>query len=613
MFKQPICFEIWGGDAGKYRLRDHNGNPVDNSPEDTCDRVAKALAEVEPSDQEKWFDKFRSIMGTKFAGGGRIMANAGSKSYKKQASLINCVVSSQFADSMESIMDLAKEAALTLKAGCGIGYDFSPLRPKGAHVFGAGTGTSGVVSFMNVFDAVCSTILSGGDRRGAQLGALDVQHPDIEEFITAKRGDGVLRYFNVSSLMTDKFMRAIENKEKWELWFWEKSRDILHIDEGQIKTIKKDDIPFRHSEYNYFRFAEDHNEVKYGNCTANDLFVKRIYKTVDANELFDLITKSTYNFNDPGTLFIDTVNNNNNLWFIETIRTCNPCGEQNLSPQSCCLLGSMVLPTYIENTFDDNVSFNWKKFSQDIRIANRALDNVVEINKLPLLELDRNLRYQRRHGLGFTGLGSAINMMRMIYGSKDSVDFSEKVMLILAQESLLENIEVAKEKGPAPVFASTENRRHFISSGYMKRLLNTFGNKDQIVSDIIKYGVRWSHATSVAPTGTMSLTWGNNCSNGIEPVFANSYLRNIRYAGKKTKVQQEVFDYAFFEWKQKYGDKSLPDYWRTTDNLTIEDHMAIQSVVQKWCDSSISKTINIPTNYPYEKFKEVYFTAWKMG
>jgi ribonucleoside-diphosphate reductase alpha chain len=227
MFKQKICFEIWGGENGKYKLKDSAGNEIDKTPQDTCDRVSKALSDVENSDEKRiyWHDKFKDIMGTKFSGGGRIMANAGSKNYKKEVSLINCVVSSQFADSMESIMDLAKEAALVLKSGCGIGYDFSPLRPKGAHVFGSGSGTSGVLSFMKVFDTICSTILSGGGRRGSQLGALDIQHPDIEDFIVAKRQDGELRYFNISALITDRFMNAVINNESWDLWFLEKIKD----------------------------------------------------------------------------------------------------------------------------------------------------------------------------------------------------------------------------------------------------------------------------------------------------------------------------------------------------------------------------------------------------
>lgn len=991
MFKQKICFDIWGGEAGKYRLFDNEGNAVDTTPQDTCSRVARALANVEMY-PEQWFDKFNNIIGTKFAGGGRIMANAGSKKYKKEVSLINCVVSSQLADSMEALMDIAKEAALILKAGCGIGYDFSPLRPKGARVYGAGAGTSGVISFMKVFDTICSTILSGGGRRGSQLGALDIQHPDVEEFITAKRQDGVLRYFNISILITDQFMHAVQNKEKWDLWFWEKIRNGFVPNSEDVKIIKKNDIPFRYPDFKYFKFASDHTEVVYKNCTDTDIFSKRIYKTIDAADLFEKITKSTYTFNDPGFLLIDKVNHENNLWFTETIRTSNPCvtgdtrlhtnlglvtvkelydsqasiqctvdnrtlhehlneetmgvsikealpifktsdnaqifkittkagyeikatkwhkfytqkgkielkdlqvgdtlytqsgvgqfgsqgsyelgfvygmlvgdghfkkdkgawstvislwdndrslsdklenyikilvndvetfntnnrhyeqhfyaiedrneirlgsillarklialgvnpenkyqlpnfiwqgnkecvsgflqglfqsdghvdyqqkhhceirlnssdpdllkdiqillsnfgifasiylrrkehdkmmpngkngqqlyhcknnyeiiisagsrdlfmkyigfassyktnkydiftkesqriktqwfsttissieyvnnepvydttqndhhslifngiltgncGEQVLGPQSNCLLGSMILPAYVNNAFTNEASFDWVQYIQDVRIANRALDNVVEINNLPLKALNDNLQFQRRHGLGFTGLGSALNMLKISYGSKDSIKFAEKIMLTMAQASLLENIDVAAEKGCAPAFATLENRRYFMQSGYMKRLLDTFENKDKIIAQIETIGIRWSHATSIAPTGTMSLTWGNNCSNGIEPIFANSYLRNIRVQGKKTKIQEEVFDYAYFEWKQKHGDKPVPSYWRTTDNLNIDDHINVQSVVQKWCDASISKTINVPTDYLYDDFKNVYFNAWKNG
>jgi ribonucleotide reductase alpha subunit len=747
MFKQPICYEIWGGSNGKYRLRDHKGEPVDQTPDDTCNRVSRALADVELNDKEKWYEKFRSIIGTRFAGGGRIMANAGATGYKKEVSLINCCVSQQISDSLESIADVVKEAALVLKAGCGIGYDFSTLRPKGAMVFGAGAGTSGVVSFMKIFDATCGTILSGGGRRGSQMGALDCQHPDIEEFVKAKRQDGVLRYFNVSALITDRFMSAVENDEMWELWFWEKIRDRKKENiSGEIKIINRNDIPFNYPEYNFFSYAEDHNEVSYKNCTIDDVFIKKIYKTMKARELFDLIIKSTYDFNDPGFLSIDRVNYENNLWFCETIRVSNPCqpayaklltpkgifilgevnigdiiwsgkqwtkitnkictgikkvyayetlagifygtenhkvvsngikkevkdvksidisphpnnilsnyetilpinwidnityigeeevfditveaeehtywtdgllvsncGEQFLPPHGSCLLGSIILTLYIKNQFEDNVSFDWEQYTKDIRVANRALDNVVEINNLPLKEFDEYLRYTRRHGLGFTGLGSLFNLLGIAYGSEESISFAEKLMLIMAQQSLLENIEVAKEKGAAPVFSSIESRELFMQSGYMKRLFETFDNKEQIISDILQYGIRWSHATAIAPTGTMSLTWGNNCSNGIEPIFANSYLRNIRAAGKKTKTQEEVFDYAYLEWKNKYGDKPLPDYWRTTENLSIEEHTSIQTVVQKWCDTSISKTINVPTDYPYDKFKDVYINAWKNG
>jgi ribonucleoside-diphosphate reductase alpha chain len=289
------------------------------------------------------------------------------------------------------------------------------------------------------------------------------------------------------------------------------------------------------------------------------------------------------------------------------------CGEQPLHPLTSCLLGSMILPPYVSNGFEKNASFDFDQLAKDVRIATRALDNVVEINNLPLKEMQEEILSKRRHGLGFTGLGSTLNMLCVSYGSDESLEFSEKVMLIIAQQGLLENISLAKEKGCAPIFSTEKNRKLVLESIYLKRLLNTFDNKDELIQDILQYGLRFSHATSIAPTGTMSMSWGNNCSNGIEPVFANSYMRNVRSFGKKTKTQEEVFDYAFFLWKEKFVNKALPKYWKTTDDLKVMDHLKIQSVVQKWCDSSISKTINIPENYSFEDFQKVYLDGWKLG
>jgi ribonucleoside-diphosphate reductase alpha chain len=613
MFKQNISFEVWGGDAGKYRLRDNKNNPLENSPEETCDRVVKALANIESDNKEHWLEQFKSITGIKFAGGGRIMANIGAGSYKKETSPINCTVMRQIPDSLSGIMDIAKEAALTLKFGCGVGYDFSTIRPKGSYVFGAGAATSGVISFMKIFDAICSTIMSGGARRGAQMGCLDISSPEIEDFITEKRKDGALRYFNLSVLISDDFMNAVVNDKNWDLWFWEKLTDKEDIDSNKICLIKKNDIPYNHKEYNYFSFDKDHAEVVYANCTIDTVFKKKIFKTIKAKDLFDLIMKSTYNFWEPGFLLIDRANRENTLYFCETFRCSNPCGEQFLHPHSACLLGSMILPSYIKNAFEENASFDFDQFSKDIRIASRLLDNVVELNNLPLEPMRDEIINKRRHGLGFTGLGSLLNMMKMPYGSKESLELLDKISYTLAKESLLENIALAKEKGCAPIFSSKEARRLVIKSDYLSRLIDTFENKESIKKDILEYGLRYSHATSIAPTGTLSLTWGNNCSNGIEPVFANSYLRNIRDPNKKTKVQEEVFDYAFFLWKEKYKDKKLPSYWRTTDSLGVMDHLKIQTVAQKWCDSAISKTINIPNDYPYDKFKDVYLEGWKLG
>jgi ribonucleoside-diphosphate reductase alpha chain len=613
MFKQNISYETWGGENGKYRLKNRLGESLEETPFDTCKRVSKSLADIEKSDKEYWNKQFNSIMGTKFAGGGRVMANAGATEHKKETSPINCTVMRQIPDSMAGIMDVAKEAAITLKAGCGVGYDFSPIRPKGAYVYGAGAETSGVISFMKIFDSVCSTVMSGGSRRGAQMACLDISSPDIEEFITAKRQDGVLRYFNCSVLITDKFMQAVEEDKDWDLWFWSKNYDQLDMENIEIKNIRKDDIPYSHPQFSYFRYEKDHNEVVYGNCTTKDIFVKKVYKTVKAKYLFDLITKSTYNFWEPGFILIDRVNIENNLYFCETIRCTNPCGEQPLHPLTSCLLGSMILPPYVNNAFETNSSFDFDQLAKDVRIATRALDNVVEINNLPLKEMQEEILSKRRHGLGFTGLGSVLNMLCIPYGSEESLQFSEKIMLIIAQQGLLENIDLAKEKGSAPIFSTEKNRKLVLESAYLKRLLNTFDNKNELVQNILKYGLRFSHATSIAPTGTMSLSWGNNCSNGIEPVFANSYMRNVRLAGKKTKTQEEVFDYAFFLWKEKFGNKPIPKYWRTTDDLKVMDHLKIQSVVQKWCDSSISKTINIPEDYSFEDFQKVYLDGWKLG
>ena len=1078
MFKQNVSFEVWGGAAGKYRLRDNNGDPLENTPEDTCNRVATALSNIETSKQEYWLEQFKSILGHKFAGGGRIMANIGAGAYKKETSPINCTVLRQIPDSMNGIMDIAKEAALLLKSGCGVGYDFSSIRPKGSHVFGAGAATSGVISFMKIYDAICSTIMSGGGRRGAQMACLDISSPEIEDFIVEKRKDGSLRYFNCSILITDDFMNAVVDDLDWDLWFWEKMPDT-EVPTSEVCLIKKCDIPYNHSEFNYFSFDADHTEVVYENCTTTTLYKKKVFKTVKAKYLFDLVMTSTYNFWEPGFVLIDKSNRENTLYFCEIFRATNPCfsgdtliavadgrnavsikelaeadkdvpvysvdkitgevsikmgrhpritgsneklvrvmlddgtyldttpnhkfvlldgseieaknlkngdslprftksleavkkgskdyyaihsntndtskkifehrliakfnnkdewnskyseikgngfiktgglvvhhkdynqlnnspdnlqimtfkdhcvlhgqidqcgekngrysgvssseikrhaliltrllnrrfsdeewrvyaknnklpqqfskfrvndlgtlrqlailcalelkidnsefvnldprvvrsyqsmieqgynaqivdgevfvdkacetckktfninfsyreqsfcssmcsslyfrqdpvkierqriaidkynsekmekirnkqikvysdlkfalnraplfkefaiackqlslphrvgkvlkfgfksfsalkkaaelynhkvvsiieldgehtvynitvddnhtvgiitgskekngslsysgvyvaqcGEQPLAGQSSCLLGSMVLPAYAKNAFENAASFDFDTFAKDVRIASRLLDNVVEVNNLPLEQMRIEIKNKRRHGMGFTGLGSLLNMLGMPYGSEDSLILLDKISYILAKESLLENISLAKEKGCAPIFTTKEARQLVIKSAYLERLIDTFDNKEDIIKDILEYGLRYSHATSIAPTGTLSLTWGNNCSNGIEPVFANSYLRNIRDPNKKTKVQEEVFDYAYFLWKEKFGNKKLPAYWRTTDNLDVMDHLKIQATAQKWCDSAISKTINVPSDYPFDKFKDVYLNGWKMG
>tara|TARA_R110002020_G_scaffold50716_9_gene143395 strand:+ start:117495 stop:119555 length:2061 start_codon:yes stop_codon:yes gene_type:complete len=610
MFKQNISFDVWGGESGKYRLKDANGNNIDESPQDTCFRVAKALALGE-EDPSRWEGEFASILGTRFAGGGRIMANIGAQEYKKDVSPINCTVMRQIPDSMSGIMNTVGDAALALKSGCGVGYDFSTIRPKGSHVFGAGAETSGVISFMKIFDATCATVMSGGGRRGAQMGCLDIQHPEVESFISCKREAGMLRYFNLSVLITDAFMTAVENNEGWDLWFWEKDSD--YNSGGSVFVIEVEDIPFNHPEEKYFSFSKSHAEVLSGNCDIDTVFKKTVFKTVRARELFDLIMESTYDFAEPGFILIDRINKENNLWFVESIRATNPCGEQPLAPNAACLLGSMILTSYVRGAFKKKASFDWDLLKRDVRVANRLLDNVVDVNNLPLEEMREQIISKRRHGLGFTGLGSVLNMLGMRYGSEESVEFSEKISLVLASESLLESINIAEEKGCAPVLKSKKSREMLVSSGYMKRLLGEIDADGSIKQMILKNGLRWSHATSIAPTGTLSLTWGNNCSNGIEPSFSNSYLRNVRVSGKKTKVQEEVCSYEYYLWKDKFGDDDLPTWWSITDDLETADHVRIQAAVQKWCDSSISKTINVPADFSFDKFKDVYISGWKSG
>lgn len=610
MFKQKISQEIW---EDKYQLKDKKENAVDLTPEDTCDRVAKKLASQEIN-SEQWYPQFKDLLvGGYFSGGGRIMANIGGEAYKKETSAINCVVSRQIPDSMEGIFECVKEAALVLRSGAGIGYDFSTLRPQGALVEGVGSPTSGMLNFVAVFNTTCSTVLSGGSRRGAQMGALDISHPNIKEFITKKREAGQLRYFNLSVLVSDTFLEAVEADKNWDLWFWVRTDETP--DSPMVKVIKKNDIPYAHPEYEYFSFAEDHVECVYSKRKTTDVFRKTVYETLKAKELFKLITKSTYEFNDPGFLLISTINRENNLWFEETIRTTNPCGEIPMAPFSSCLLGSSILCKYAIGIYTDKASFDWDLYKQHIQIATRLLDNVIEIGNLPLPELDERLKYQRRHGMGFTGLGSLLNMIGIPYNSQEALDIAEKITLILAQEGLKANVQLAKEKGPAPFAKTIENRKLFLQSEYIKRLLSTFSEEEanEIVCDIMQYGARFTHHSSLAPTGTMSLTFGNNCSNGLEPVYCPSYFRNIRIPGKKTKTQEEVFDLSFYEWEQLNPGKPLPSTYREVKDLSVDDHINMQAVIQKWIDAACSKTINVPSDMKYEDFKDVYMKAWKAG
>jgi len=642
-FKQPISKEIW---ASKYQLKDKDGNPVENDIMDTFNRVASKLSESEENN-EYWKEKFLNLMiSGKFIGAGRIISNAGAEKYKNNTSLINCTVMNQIPDSMEGIMQVVKESARTLQRGSGVGYDFSTIRPKGALVRGVGSGTSGPLSFMEIYDKMCFTIQSAGGRRGAQMGLMDCQHPDIMDYIKAKREDGKLRQFNLSVLVTKNFMNAVINNELWELWFWERksSLDTDSIEKNLIKTIKKGDIPYNHSKYNYFQYSKEHIEVEFGNIDPSEVFVKKVYERIPAQKIWNLIMKSTYDYAEPGFILIDEVNKKNNLWWLETIRATNPCGEQPLPPNGACLLGSMILPAYVKEPFTENSYFDYEEFQKDIRIAARLLDNVVEYNGLPLDNQVQEILEKRRHGMGFTGLGNTFSMLRVAYGSDKSVEITAKISKMLAEENYYAGIELGEEKGIARVL----DKFYSLEESYLKRIEQKFNKKDLSLFkkegvltkkevkgsvlhaasnyfDVLDYdlrlklalkGSRFTHATTIAPNGTVSLV-SNNVSNGIEPPFMFSYFRNVIVEGNNTKVQQEVMDYSYLKYKTEIDNSvtpdKLPDYFVSTETLTAKEHIAVQAAAQKYIDTSISKTINVKTDYPFEDFKDIYIDAYRSG
>ena len=628
---QPASLDIW--DA-KYRLAAKDGAKIDASIDDTYKRVAQALANVEvESKRAHYFEEFHWALRSGAIPAGRIMSNAGAREHKPATSTINCTVSGTVGDSMDNILNKVHEAGLTLKAGCGIGYEFSTLRPKGAYVTGAGAYTSGPLSFMDIYDKMCFTVSSAGGRRGAQMGTFDVGHPDVMEFIRAKREDGRLRQFNLSLLITDEFMRAVINEEDWKLAFpvtpKEVEDDKLDVDDG--------------SQFVWRDWPEASNYVQ----DADGMVACKVYKTLPARRVWDIIMASTYDFAEPGFVLIDKVNEMNNNWFCENIRATNPCGEQPLPPYGSCLLGSVNLTKFVEKPFTDEAKFDWKTFRKVVKVFTRMLDNVVEINGLPLPQQRNEIQRKRRHGMGFLGLGSTITMLRMEYGEPAAVEFTEEVAKQLALAGWEEGLELAKEKGPAPImnenFEVTEEmlrrRPEMRADGYQAgdkvpgRILHTkysrymqriAAENPKLVDDLAETGARFTHHSSIAPTGTISLSLANNASNGIEPSFAHHYFRNVIRQGKKTKEKVDVFSFELLAYRDMVDAEAmpqtsdnpvsnLPDYFITADEITPTQHVDIQAAAQKWIDSSISKTANVPTEYPYEEFKDIYLYAYKQG
>jgi len=629
---QPASLDIW--DA-KYRLAARDGANIDETIDDTYKRVAQALANVEvEAKREHYFKEFVWALRSGAIPAGRIMSNAGAQEHKPATSTINCTVSGTVGDSMDNILNKVHEAGLTLKAGCGIGYEFSTLRPKGAYVTGAGAYTSGPLSFMDIYDKMCFTVSSAGGRRGAQMGTFDVGHPDVMEFIRAKREDGRLRQFNLSLLVTDEFMQAVINEDDWKLAFPVTPKEV---DDDQLDVTDNSQFVWR-----------DWPEA--GNYVTNNegLAACKVYKTLPARRVWDIIMASTYDFAEPGFVLIDKVNEMNNNWFCENIRATNPCGEQPLPPYGSCLLGSVNLTKFVEKPFTGEAKFDWENFRKVVKVFTRMLDNVVEINGLPLPQQRNEIQRKRRHGMGFLGLGSTITMLRMKYGEAGAVEFTEEVAKQLALAGWEEGLELAQEKGPAPImsenFEVTEEMLrkrpemradgyqagdkvpgrilHAKYSRYMQRVA---AENPELVDELAATGSRFTHHSSIAPTGTISLSLANNASNGIEPSFAHHYFRNVIRQGKKTKEKIDVFSVELLAYRDMIDPdampagpaedalSSLPDYFITAEEVTPTQHVDIQAAAQKWIDSSISKTANVPTDYEYGDFKDIYLYAYKQG
>ncbi|OGV59124.1 MAG: ribonucleoside-diphosphate reductase, adenosylcobalamin-dependent [Lentisphaerae bacterium GWF2_52_8] len=544
-----ISADIWNR---KYRYQGCDGLPGDMSISDSFLRVARACA-TDEKDSAFWEKKFADILADfRFMPGGRILANAGTA--RKQVTMFNCYVMNTIEDSIEGIFDTVKESALTQKQGGGVGFDFSTIRPAGSQIRGCEAESSGPISFMQVLDSTCRTIMSAGQRRGAQMGVMRCDHPDIEQFITAKRSNAALQMFNLSVGITEKFIRAVKENKDWEL-----------------------------------------------------VFNGDVYKTIHATDLWELIMRSTYDAAEPGFILIDKINEMNNLYYAEEIRATNPCGEQPLPPYGACLLGSLNLTKFVKSPFTPQSELNYSELEAVTRVAVRLLDNVINMSNYPLQAQRNEAMAKRRMGIGITGLADLFIFMGVRYGSPEAVGLSEKIMKTITCAAYESSVALAKEKGAFPLFAADK----YCEGKFIRSL------PVEIQRDIHKHGIRNSHLTSIAPTGTISLL-ADNVSSGLEPVFAFKYTRKIRNGAEHDVSEVEVTDHAYAKYREflgkaKLDDKKLPHCFVTAEQITPDEHLDIQAALQKYVDSSISKTINVPTDYPYEDFKNIYLKAYEKG
>ena len=541
-FAAPIAEQIWDM---KYRFKEADGTPLDGTVEDTWRRIAGALAVVE-KDADHWENEFYSALEDfKFLPAGRITAGAGTA---RKVTLFNCFVMGTIPDSMGGIFDMLKEAALTMQQGGGIGYDFSTIRPKGALVTGVAADASGPLSFMDVWDSMCRTIMSAGSRRGAMMATMRCDHPDIEDFITAKSDAARLRMFNVSVLITDPFMDAVKTNGSWDL-----------------------------------------------------VFDGKVYQTVQARDLWNKIMRSTYDYAEPGVIFIDRINKANNLGYCETIAATNPCGEQPLPPYGACLLGSINLARLVKDPFEADADLDIDGLGKLVATAVRMMDNVVDASEFPLQAQAQEAQAKRRIGLGVTGLADALLMTGLRYGSDEAARQTDRWLHAIARAAYLASVELAKEKGAFPLF----DAEPFLASDAMLQM------DEDVRAAIRTHGIRNALLTSIAPTGTISL-YAGNVSSGIEPVFAYAYTRKVLQKDG-TRTEEEVVDYAVQMWRDKFGDAALPDYFVNAQTLAPLDHVKMQAAAQKWIDSSISKTINCPEDINFDDFQDVYMQAYETG
>jgi len=539
----PISQQIWDM---KYRLKTPDGQPIDKTVDDSWRRIAHELANSETNPEHWQQIFFQAMEDFKFLPAGRILSGAGAK---RRVTLFNCFVMGEVPDSLAGIFDALKEAALTMQQGGGIGYDFSTLRPKGAAVEGVGADASGPLSFMDVWDSMCRTIMSAGARRGAMMGVMRCDHPDIESFIEAKQQPGRLRMFNLSVLVTDKFMQAVKQDTAWEL-----------------------------------------------------IFDGVAYKSIQARDLWDKIMHATYAYAEPGVIFIDRINAANNLNYCETIHATNPCGEQPLPPYGACLLGSVNLAKLVLDPFTKEAQLDLSALKQLVTTAVRMMDNVIDISGFPLEAQQQEARAKRRIGLGITGLADALIMCGARYGGADAVKICETWMALIRRTAYLTSVDLAKEKGAFPLY----DQDRYLESPTIQQL------DDDVQQAIKDHGIRNALLTSIAPTGTISL-FADNVSSGLEPVFSFKYSRHVLQPDGSRR-EENVIDYAYRLFKRLFGDAApLTDAFVDAQSLTPHDHLVMQAAVQKYIDSSISKTINCPEDIAFDDFKGIYEQAYELG